>query len=175
MDRLSARGRVFAKTLWVIILVLIAIGVGYFLRGACAPQRHVDESWSVAQAPPAAAKEKPQIWTCSMHPQIRLPKPGKCPICAMDLIPAGTDETDTSGDARIFTTSPAAKALMEIQTSPAERRYVTAEIRMVGKMDYDETKLGYITAWVPGRLDRLYVDYTGVEVKQGDHDVHLQP
>lgn len=26
-------------------------------------------------------------WTCSMHPQIRQDKPGKCPICAMDLIP----------------------------------------------------------------------------------------
>lgn len=27
------------------------------------------------------------VWTCSMHPQIRQDKPGKCPICAMDLIP----------------------------------------------------------------------------------------
>ena len=27
-----------------------------------------------------------QIWTCSMHPQVRLPKPGKCPICSMPLI-----------------------------------------------------------------------------------------
>ena len=27
------------------------------------------------------------VWTCSMHPQIRQDKPGKCPICGMDLIP----------------------------------------------------------------------------------------
>ena len=27
------------------------------------------------------------VFTCSMHPQIKLAKPGKCPICAMDLIP----------------------------------------------------------------------------------------
>jgi multidrug efflux pump subunit AcrA (membrane-fusion protein) len=44
---------------------------------------------------------------------------------------------------------------------------------MVGKVDYDETTFGYITAWVPGRLDRLYVDYTGVEVKKGDHTVSI--
>ncbi len=44
---------------------------------------------------------------------------------------------------------------------------------MVGKVDYDETKLGYITAWVAGRLDRLYVDFTGVEVKKGDHMVYI--
>ena len=40
---------------------------------------------------------------------------------------------------------------------------------MVGKVDYDETKVADITAWVPGRLDRLYVDYTGVRVRKGDH------
>ena len=44
---------------------------------------------------------------------------------------------------------------------------------MHGKLDYDETKLAYLTAWVDGRLDRLYVDYTGVRVAQGDHMVYL--
>jgi len=29
-----------------------------------------------------------QIWTCPMHPSIRSPKPGSCPICGMDLVPA---------------------------------------------------------------------------------------
>ena len=28
------------------------------------------------------------VWTCSMHPQIRQPQPGKCPLCSMKLIPA---------------------------------------------------------------------------------------
>ena len=40
---------------------------------------------------------------------------------------------------------------------------------MVGKVDYDETNLSYITARFPGRLDRLFVDYTGVRVNKGDH------
>ncbi len=62
---------------------------------------------------------------------------------------------------------------MNIETAPVERRYVSHEIRMVGKVDYDETKLGYITAWVSGRLDRLYVDYTGVQVNKGDHMVYI--
>jgi Cu(I)/Ag(I) efflux system membrane fusion protein len=39
----------------------------------------------------------------------------------------------------------------------------------VGKVAYDETKTGTITAWVPGRLDRLFVDYTGITVRKGDH------
>jgi Cu(I)/Ag(I) efflux system membrane fusion protein len=44
---------------------------------------------------------------------------------------------------------------------------------MVGKVDYDETRLADITAWVGGRLDRLYVDYTGVPVRKGDHLVSM--
>jgi Cu(I)/Ag(I) efflux system membrane fusion protein len=54
-----------------------------------------------------------------------------------------------------------------------ERKFVTAEIRMVGKIDYDETRVKYITSWVPGRIDRLYVDYTGITVSKGDHMVYL--
>ena len=109
------------------------------------------------------------LWTCSMHPQIRQPKLGKCPICGMDLIPVAK----TAGGMRTLAISPEAKALMKVETTPVERRYVTHKIPMIGRVDYDETRLGYITAWVPGRLDRLYVDYTGVEVKTGDHLVYI--
>jgi multidrug efflux pump subunit AcrA (membrane-fusion protein) len=110
-------------------------------------------------------EQQASLWTCSMHPQIRQPKPGKCPICGMDLIPVAT----SAGGMRTLAISAESKALMKIETSPVDRRYVTHEIPMVGRVDYDETKLGYITAWVPGRLDRLFVDFTGIEVKQGDH------
>ena len=89
-----------------------------------------------------------------MHPQIRQPKPGKCPICGMDLIPV----TKSTGGMSTLAVSAESKALMKIETSPVERRYVMHDILMVGRIDYDETKLGYITAWVPGRLDRLFVE-----------------
>jgi len=44
---------------------------------------------------------------------------------------------------------------------------------MVGKIEYDETRLAHITAWVPGRLKRMFVDFTGIEVKKGDHMVQI--
>lgn len=69
--------------------------------------------------------------------------------------------------------TPAAERLAAIQTRPVERKLVGAEIRMVGKVDYDETNLAYITAYVPGRLDRLFVDFTGAPVRKGDHLVSL--
>ena len=77
------------------------------------------------------------------------------------------------GGLRLITLSPYAQKLAEIQVTRVQRKDVQVEIRMVGKIDYDETRLGYITAWVPGRLDRLYVNFTGTKVKKGDPLVYL--
>lgn len=110
------------------------------------------------------------IWTCSMHPQIQLPKPGKCPICFMDLIPVKKDGAAGDVEAvslRQITLSPQARKLAEVMTHPVERGSVSVETRLVGKVDFDETKLGSITAWMGGRIDKLYVDYTGSLVKKG--------
>ncbi|HAU37563.1 MAG TPA: efflux transporter periplasmic adaptor subunit, partial [Phycisphaerales bacterium] len=112
-------------------------------------------------------------WTCSMHPEIDLPKPGLCPKCGMELIPRQVATPSDMDGMRVFTTTETAKALMDLQTAVVERRFPTAEVRLVGKVEYDETRLAYITAWVGGRLDRLFVDYTGIAVRKGDHMVSL--
>jgi len=104
-------------------------------------------------------------WTCSMHPQIRQPKAGQCPICAMDLIPLESG-SNNAGIPQI-TLSDYARKLAEIEVVAAEKKTVTKSIRLTGKVNYDETRVGFITAWVQGRLDHLYVDYTGTPVKKG--------
>ena len=108
-------------------------------------------------------------WTCSMHPNVRHNGPGQCPICGMDLIPL----SESTAGLRELQISAEAVNLLSIQTHPVERRFVTAEVRMVGKVDYDETRVKHITAYVPGRIDRLFVDYTGIIVRPGDHMVEL--
>ena len=156
---------------WIaaLALVLAAVGLGYLLGHRAQPLPE-----GAAQAPQTAAPEKASIlyWTCAMHPQVHEPGPGKCPICGMDLIPVRA-ETGAPTSLREFVTSAEAAKLMQIEVTPVERRSVDAEVRLVGKMAYDETRLKYITAWVPGRLDRLYVDYTGVAVAQGDNMVDV--
>jgi Cu(I)/Ag(I) efflux system membrane fusion protein len=108
-----------------------------------------------------------------MHPQIRKSEPGNCPICGMELVPVGDGGEGSERSPRTFVTSPASAALMGIQTVPVVRDFADAEIRMVGKVDYDETRLSYITAWVPGRIEEMFVDFTGIRVKKGDHMVSL--
>ena len=74
----------------IIITVIIAIAIGllagYFIFGnkqsnntPSQTQNHEAESIQTAA--------NAEIWTCSMHPQIRQNEPGDCPICGMDLIP----------------------------------------------------------------------------------------
>tara|TARA_R110002096_G_scaffold352023_2_gene545007 strand:+ start:1751 stop:4156 length:2406 start_codon:yes stop_codon:yes gene_type:complete len=123
------------------------------------------------QAEGGAGKEsqeaKAEIWTCSMHPQVRQPNPGKCPICAMDLIPQSAGG-DGDGE-RSFSMSEAAKQLAGITTTKVIRGYPEAEIRLFGKVMYDETRMRTVAARFPSRIDELYVDYTGIRVKKGDH------
>ncbi len=145
--------------------IIVAFILGFIIRGG-GDKPGVHEH---------AVQQENQIefWTCSMHPQIRQPGPGQCPICAMDLIPVSGGDSNEALGLREHRLSERAMKLADIQTAPVERKFVTAEIRMDGKIEYDETRLSYITAWVPGRIDRLFVDYTGTHVSKGDHLVSL--
>jgi Cu(I)/Ag(I) efflux system membrane fusion protein len=157
------------RTIGFVAAIALAFGAGLLLRGGGGDGEATNgDPMAEAMAPKTA-----QWWTCSMHPHIKLQSPGKCPICFMDLIPLDLGGDDDEGGLRELSVSENSAKLMEIETAPVVRRFATTEVRMVGKIDYDETRVSYITAWVPGRLDRLFVDYTGVPVKKGDHMVYL--
>jgi len=154
---------------WLVrALVVIVVLVAGFVLG-----RLLSPAESTEKVAPPTEQAPATVWTCSMHPEVRLDKPGLCPKCGMQLIPARPSDEGRASGMRRFSTSEQAKALMDIETAVVERKFVTAEIRMVGKVDYDETRFRYITAWVPGRLDRLYVDFTGIPVRKGDHMVYI--
>ncbi len=158
----AVRNRV---ALWLgqaLVLVAIGFAAAWMLKPA------TSDSGAGADGH-AQHAEATKIWTCAMHPQIRRDRPGDCPICGMDLVPV----TPSAGGMRTITISPAARKLMRIETTPVERRYVNADVRMVGKIEYDETRLSHITAWVSGRLDRLFVNYPGIQVEKGHHLVYI--
>ena len=162
----------WGKLLFAQILVVFCLG--YLARGGTSSSAGKQPGDGHA-GHPREEKEKPLFWSCSMHPEVQLPGPGKCTKCPMDLLPVydTSDSRQPPTGLRQFVTSEAARELMKIQTVPVEHRFVTANVRMVGKIDHDETRLKHVTARVPGRLDRLYVDYTGIQVKQNDHMVYI--
>ena len=66
-----------------------------------------------------------------------------------------------------------ARAMASVETVPVQRRKLSREIRAVGKVQFNETGLANITTRVEGYVERLFVDYTRVEVKLGDHLVEI--
>lgn len=159
------------KQFIVVPMLIIAVMLGWYLGGGL--ETPSQETASVQSADAQDHAGHGTIWTCSMHPQVRQPEPGLCPICAMKLIPLVEEGSAGESEPRQLAVSDAAKALMEIETARVERRFVESDVRMVGKIVFDETSLANITAWVPGRIERMYADYTGTVVQQGDHMVDL--
>ncbi len=155
------RGRKFVAIVCITIAAFCATALGGYLlgRGWGGPGGSSDD------APGELAKVT--TWYCSMHPQITSPKPGKCGICKMDLIPL-EDDNEYLGPRQV-SMSLEAMALADIQTTAVTRQIVEKEVRLTGKVDYDETRLVDTTSRIAGRLDKLYVDYTGVLVRKGDH------
>ena len=112
---------------------------------------------------------KKTIWTCSMHPQIRMDKPGKCPICGMDLIPLEeTSDSETAISPDEIQMSEAAIKIADIQTMIVKKAYPDKEIYLLGKIKPDERNISELTARFGGRIEKLYVNFTGQNVSKGE-------
>ena len=118
----------------------------------------------------AEAVADPAFWTCSMDPQIRNDGPGLCPICGMDLIAAAAGDNLGPRQVRL---SASAQALADIRTVTAVKQPIGREVRLTGRIAYDMERVAVVSNWMPGRLERLFVNATGVQVHGGDHLVEL--
>jgi membrane fusion protein, copper/silver efflux system len=126
---------------------------------------------AVANAEAAdAAPERKTVYTCPMHPQVRETDPSAlCPICAMELVPLEDDDDEPDdGELPRLRVSERAAALMNVQTVPARRTEAKREVRLYGRIDFDERLLRTITAWAPGRLDELFIDFTGQTIDRDE-------
>lgn len=108
---------------------------------------------------------KSTIWTCAMHPQIRMHEPGKCPICGMDLIPLKQGGT-TIDPGAIHMTKEAVQ-LANVLTSIVSKQNPVKEVRLYGKVQADERLLQSQVSYLPGRIEKLFVNFTGEGVRRG--------
>ncbi len=106
-----------------------------------------------------------EIWTCAMHPQIRMDKPGDCPICGMELIPVKSATAEIDPDA-VQMTEEAIK-LAEVQTTIIGRQNAEKEVSLYGKIQADERRIKTQAAHVPGRIEELLISFTGETVRKG--------
>lgn len=151
------------KHIIIVALALVVTAAGGYLLGRGNRAAHPSRAGSESTA--GAAQ---QVYTCSMHPQVRLDRPGKCPICEMPLIPAAAASSGAGGES-MLQLSDHAIAMASVETSPVTRRELARDLRAVGKIQYNEASLATVTARVDGYAERLFVNFAGVEIKAGDH------
>ncbi len=144
--------------IWVLIAVVAGIGLGYLIF-------HKAPASSQANMGETAQPFGETIWTCSMHPQIRQNEPGDCPICGMDLIPL---DENSSSDPLVLEMTPEAVKLAQIETSVLKSSATSEkEIILSGKIQVDERLASSQVAHIPGRVEKLFVSFTGEQVKKG--------
>jgi Cu(I)/Ag(I) efflux system membrane fusion protein len=114
----------------------------------------------------SADESKTEVWTCSMHPQIRMDKPGKCPICAMDLIPLNQNGGSNSDPMAVYLTKEAAQ-LANVSTTVVSRQNPVKELRLYGKVQADERLRQNQVSHISGRIEKLWVNFTGEPIQKG--------
>jgi Cu(I)/Ag(I) efflux system membrane fusion protein len=109
-------------------------------------------------------------YTCSMHPTVKSDKPGKCPICVMDMVKkqhVADAKTQTSIESLALPSNEF--VVSNIPVTTLERRQEQIEIKALGNINYDTREAGTISSRVSGRIEKLYVRYRYQKISRGQH------
>jgi len=140
------------------LVVFIGVFIGWLFFHS--PHKTEEKHQDTAQANTGT------IWTCSMHPQIRMSAPGKCPLCGMELIPITRDKSLVIDPDAIHLNKEAMQ-LANVTTSVVSHQKPIKEVRLYGKVQADERLLQTQVAHLPGRIEELMVNFTGEKVHKG--------
>ncbi|MBX2812027.1 MAG: efflux RND transporter periplasmic adaptor subunit [Myxococcales bacterium] len=144
--------------------------IGFVFGAALAPFRAcAPTDVHHAEALPSTEVTDETLWTCSMHVHVRQSAPGQCPICGMELIPiTSMSDPAVASDTQHLILSDRARALAQLRTTPVQHQTgATAQLRLLGRFEPNETTLKTVAAWTGGRIDRLHLNVTGEQVRAG--------
>lgn len=147
------------KQIIIIILSCLLFGgvAGYLIRGG--GEEHPDHEHTHID-------ENGVEYTCSMHPQIRQNEPGQCPLCGMALTPVSNKKNGESSPF-VLEMTPEAVALSNVQTTRVKSGSGSGKLTLTGKIQANEQLVKSLTANYAGRVDQLFVNFTGQEVQRG--------
>ena len=144
-------------------LIIIGVATAAVATGWQLGRRHAAQSPASATGP-----RKVLFYQSPMHPWIKSDQPGNCTICGMKLVPVF--EGDAVSDA---TAGPVVKlsaqtvSTIQVETTPVVRQPLRRLIRVAGRIDDDDSAHRRLSAYVDGRIDKLFVNYVGAEVTAG--------
>jgi Cu(I)/Ag(I) efflux system membrane fusion protein len=162
---------------------ILAVGMGYLLfrAGESKPDHpaahaHVAVGKIALTGPEGKDLQPPKemICVCPMNCVPPMEKPGNCPVCGMELVEVSDHKhEDQEGPPKIKLAEESVRAA-GIQVAPVEKKFVTKETRLFGKIEYDPVEQYKVSAYAPGVIDRIYVKRAGQTVRAGDplFDIH---
>jgi membrane fusion protein, copper/silver efflux system len=158
MKKSFDKNSIIIMALIMIISLVVGFGIGSGNYSTQEDHGHGSEEQS---------KKQVNTWTCSMHPQIKLPSSGQCPICGMDLIVLESNKNTSDVGGPNIQLSPYARQLAKVQTVKVVDGQLDGDKELNGMIAWNETLLKTETAWFGGRIEKLHVSYTGQYVKKG--------
>ncbi|MCP4888315.1 MAG: HlyD family efflux transporter periplasmic adaptor subunit [Planctomycetaceae bacterium] len=148
--------------------VVIVAGLVFFLLGVAQRTKWLTAdgfSGGKGEAVAEAGGGEDKRYICPMMCTPPSTEPGRCPVCAMELVEA---TGGGGGDGISVTIESSARRLVGIQTAMSKMGEVNRTIRTIGSIDFDESRLSTISAYIDGRLEKMYANYAGVKVNEGD-------
>jgi Cu(I)/Ag(I) efflux system membrane fusion protein len=117
----------------------------------------------------ATGERKVLYYQSAMHPWIKSDKPGRCTICGMELTPVyeGEKGFDETGGGNVVALTQNQIQVLHVQTSEAKTRPLVRTLSVSGTIDDNQMRHRVLSAYVDGRIDKLYVNYIGAEVTEG--------
>jgi Cu(I)/Ag(I) efflux system membrane fusion protein len=108
--------------------------------------------------------KKSLYYTCSMDPQVKEDKPGKCPICHMELTPMKNDDSAVN---EIALSAQQIK-LGNITTQTIEETQSSIEQSYTGVLTINQEKIKTISARAMGRIEKLYFKTIGDYINKNE-------
>ena len=124
--------------------------------------------WLASDSPEAAVTDT-RLHTCGMHPQVLQEGPGNCPICGMALTPI--DSAPPPHEAHSPAGVQVSKQFLQnfaVRTAPVVRADLSAQIRTVGYLEQDESRLVAVTTKLGGWIEASRVSTVGERVSKDD-------
>ncbi len=96
-----------------------------------------------------------------------------CPVCGTHvsggegMAGMAQAEATPAGYAAVLL-SPHRQQLIGVRTAPAQRRQMVKQIRAVGRVRVDETRIVHVHPKVEGWIDQIYARYEGDRVRKGE-------
>lgn len=115
--------------------------------------------------------KKHKTYYCPMHPTYKSDRPGQCPICGMNLVLSEEEEKKEEIPKKIETLiriSPERQQILGVKFSEVKKMNMTKEIRTVARFTYNEKKIFIVSLKFSGWIEKLYADFTGKFVRNGD-------